>query len=151
MNNKGITVVEMVIVVLILILLAIISIWSTKATNTKAEAAVVYSELSAVYKGVLKIRGEYNAEIIEDYAPGEHYNGSFTDASGDVWYTIYGISDPNYSEKIMYNLGIDEIKRNYKVSFDDAEVEFLDGPVKINEYEVNSYDDMKTLMESGVI
>lgn len=151
MKNKGLTIVEMVVVVLILILLALIGIWSTKGTNTKAEATLIYSELSAMHKGVLKVRGEYNAEIIDNYTQGVHYHGQITDASGDVWYTIYGIDDPNYNETILYNLGIDEIKRNYKVDFDDAKVEFLDGPVKIDEYEVNSYEDMKTLMESGVI
>ena len=51
----------------------------------------------------------------------------------------------------MKNLGVDELKRNYKVNFKTAEVEFLDGEVTVGEYKINSYEDMKTLMESGAI
>lgn len=150
-NNKGITIVEMVVVVLILILLAIISVWSSKRTNVQAEATMIYSELNAMHKGVLKIRSEYNNEIIDAYTSGEHYNTQIVDSDNDVWYVIYGMGNDNYSEKIMNNLGIDEIKRDYKVNYDTAEVEFLNGPVKVDEYEINSYEDIKTLMESGVL
>ena len=151
MKNKGITIVEMVIVVMILILLAIIAIWSSKRTSSQAEAAMIYSELKAVYTGVIKVKQEYELEVFEDYKAGEHYNSKTTSPSGDVWYTIYGINDPRYDEDILDNLGVDELKRNYIVNYDTTEVEFLDGPVKIDEYEVNSYEDMKTLMESGVL
>lgn len=154
MKNKGITIVEMVIVVLILILLAIIALWSSKRTSVEAEAALIFSELKAVHTGIIKIKQEYELENFEDYTAGEHYNTELTDASDNViddWYVIYGIDDSRYNKKIMQNLGVDELKRNYAVNFNTSEVRFLDGPVKIYEYEVNSYDEMKRLMESGVI
>lgn len=154
MKNKGITIVEMVVVVIILILLAIIALWSSRKTSVEAEAALIFSELKAVHTGIIKIKQEYDLENFNDYIAGEHYNAKLTDSSDNIvedWYVIYGIDDSRYSEKVMENLGVDELKRNYAVNFNTAEVEFLDGPIKIYEYEVDSYDDMKTLMESGVI
>jgi len=151
MRNKGITIVEMVVVVLILILLAIIALWSSQRVSLESEATVIYAELKAVHTGVLKIQQEYNLEIIDGYTSGEHYTGLDIDAEGRRWYVIYGLDDPNYDEDIVENLGVDEIKRNYKVNFETGEVEFLDGPVTIGEYKINSYDDMVTLKESGVI
>lgn len=151
MKNKGITIIEMVVVVLILILLAIVALWSSQRVTLESEATVVYGEFKAVHTGVLKINQEYNLEIIEDYTAGEHYNSSYTDENGKTWYVIYGMNDTHYDEDIIKNLGIDEIKRNYKVNFETGEVEYLDGSVKIGEYEVDSYEDMQTLMESGAI
>ena len=154
MKNKGITLIEMVIVVIILVLISIIAIWSSKGTNLKAEASVYFSEMKAVYTGVLKIKQEYDLENFEEYISGEHYNTPLTDDSDNViqdWYVIYGMDDPRYSEEIMENYGINELKRNYKVNFNTTDVEFLDGPVRIGEYEIKSYDEMKTLRESGVI
>lgn len=154
MNKKGITLIEMVIVVIILIILAITALWSTKQITSKAEADMLLAELKAVYTGVLKIRQEYNLENFENYTQGEHYNDVLTDASDNVvddWYVIYGMDDVRYDKKIIRNLGVDELKRNYKVNFEEADVEFLDGPVTIDKYEINSYEDMKTLQESGVI
>jgi len=153
MHRRGVTIIEMVIVVLILIILAIIAIWSSRKPSIQAEASAVYSELKAVYTGVLKIKQEYELENFEDYTEGVHYNAKEIDSadSNKTWYIIYGIGDSRYNEKIMENLGVDELKRNYRVDFDTADVEFLDGPVKVDEYEIDSYDDIKTLMESGVI
>lgn len=153
MKNKGITMIEMVIVVIILILLAIIAIYTSRKPSLEAEAAVIYSEIKAVRTGVLKIQQEYNLGIC-DYTSGEHYNNVLRDETDTVvpnWYVIYGMDNPKYSEEVIENFGLDELKRNYKVNFETAEVEFLNGPVEIGEYEINSYEEMVTLMESGVI
>ena len=153
MKNKGITMIEMVIVVIILILLAIIAIYTSRKPSLEAEAAVIYSEIKAVRTGVLKIQQEYNLGIC-DYTSGEHYNSVLLDETDTVvpnWYVIYGMDNPKYSEEVLENFGLDELKRNYKVNFETAEVEFLNGPVELGEYEINSYEDMVTLMESGVI
>ena len=154
MKNKGVTLIEMVIVVIILILLAIIAIWSSTRTSTEAELALLHSEFKAVYTGLLKINQEYNLEIFDDYTSGEHYNSVLTDDSDNIvpdWYVIYGMNDVRYSEEIMDNFGIKELKRNYKVNFKTLEVELLDGPVTVDKYEIDSYDDVKSLEESGVI
>jgi len=154
MKNKGITMIEMVIVVIILILLAIIAIYTSRKPSLEAEAAVIYSEIKAVRTGVLKIQQEYNLGIC-DYTSGEHYSSLLIDETdSDVpkkWYVIYGMDNPKYSQEVLENFGLDELKRNYKVNFETAEVEFLNGPVEIGEYEIHSYDEMVTLMESGVI
>lgn len=153
MKNKGITMIEMVIVVIILILLAIIAIYTSKKPSLEAEAALVYSELKAVHTGVLKVQQEYNLGFHE-YTSGEHYSSLLLDESNVVvpnWYVIYGINNAKYDVNVLENLGIDELKRDYKVNYQTAEVEFLNGPVKVGEYEIKSYKDMVTLMESGVI
>ena len=66
MKNKGVTIIEMVIVVIILILLAIIAIWSSKQPTLEAEAALYFSELKAVYTGILKIKQEYLQALINE-------------------------------------------------------------------------------------
>lgn len=149
MKNKGITIIEMVIVVLILILLAIIALWSSQRVTLESEATVVYAELKAMYTGVLKIQQEYNLDIIDEYESGEHFN--VPDPSENGWYIIYGLNDDHYNKNVIENLGLDEIKRNYRVNFDTGEVEFLDGPVLVGEYKIDSYEDIVTLMESGAI
>lgn len=151
MKNKGITIIEMVVVVLILILLAIVALWSSQRVTLESEATIVYGEFKAVHTGVLKINQEYNLDIIEDYTVGEHFNSSYTDDNGKKWYVIYGMNDSHYDEDIIKNLGLDELKRNYKVNFETGEVEYLDGYVKVGEYEIDSYEDIQTLMESGAI
>ena len=150
MKNKGFTIVEMVIVVIILILLAVIAIRSSKRTSLQAEVASIQSEMNAVHTGVLKIQSEYNNGIIDAYTSGEHYNAIMTE-DGETWYVIYGMNHAGYSRDLIDNYGINELKKNYKVDFDTAKVEFLDGPVRIDEYEINSYEDLKILLESGVI
>lgn len=153
MKNKGITMIEMVVVVIILILLAIIAIYTSRKPSLEAEASVIYSEMKAVRTGVLKIRQEYDLGLHE-YTSGEHYNTVLLDGTDAVvpdWYVIYGMEDSRYSDEILENYGIDELKRNYKINFETAEVEFLNGPIELGEYEINSYEDMVTLMESGVI
>lgn len=149
-TNKGFTIVEMVVVVIILILLAIIAIRSSKRTSLQAELANIQTEMSAVRTGVLKIHSEYNNGTIDDYTSGEHYNAIMTE-SDNTWYVIYGMNNPEYSKEIMENYGLSELKKDYRVDFDTAEVEFLNGPVKIEEYEITSYEDLMTLIESGVI
>lgn len=155
MKRKGVTMIEMVIVVLILILLAIIAIWSSKKPSLKAEALVLYKELEGVYDGITQISIDYNASNIDDYTEGEDYNEKYKDASGNEvegWYVIYGLDMPElYNEEVIKNIGVSELKRSYKVNFNEREVEYLNGPVELGDYKINSYEEMETLIKSGVI
>lgn len=154
MSKKGVTVIEMVVVVVILILLAIMAIWSAQRPSAEAEAAVIYSELRSVYLGVSKIKSEYESMTIDEYTAGEQFCEEYKEDGEAVegWYVIYGLDDvTKYDENVLNNYGVAELKRSYKVNFDTGEVEFLNGPVKVGEYEVNSYDQIKQLMDSGVI
>ena len=143
---------------LILMLAIIVSLLTLTGCKEDENTIVVgatsapHAEILEAAKPLLEEKGyKLKIEVFEDYTAGEHYNSKTTNPSGDVWYTIYGMNDSRYDEDILDNLGVDELKRNYLVNYETGEVEFLDGPVKIDEYEINSYEDMKTLMESGVL
>jgi hypothetical protein len=165
MNKRGITIIELVIVVIILILLSILSIWIGMNSDVfnKAEAATAFSEMKAVYTGVIHIRDRYNIGTIDSYEKGRDYC-EVAKESGE--YYIYGLDASNlssinikdtsgnvmnlYNEEVVKNLGISELKRSYKVSFDKGTVELVN-PLVIGAYEVKSYEDMISIQESGVI
>ena len=108
--------------------------------------------MRAVYTGVAHTRDKYNAELIDDYTQGIDYCAKLY-ISGDStnWYLIYGLDmNTSYNESVVHNLGINELKRTYKVSFDDVKVELFE-PLTIGGYKITSYDDMITLQESGAI
>lgn len=151
MKKRGFTIIEMVVVVLILIIISIAAVWGSKPVNTKAELANVESELKAVRTGVIRINSDYNNGIIDEYTSGEHYNTTIVEDDGKAWYVIYGIGNSNCNEDILDNLGVSDLKRDYKVNYETLDVEFLNGPVTVGEYKINSYEDMQTLIESGVI
>lgn len=154
MKQKGLTMMELVVVVILLIVLAVIAIYASNRPNREAEAAVLFTEMKAVQEGILKIRTEIGlGDTGEDYQAGIHYNEVYQEGGSEVpgWYIIYGISDPQYNKTVLQNLGVQDLKHNYKVNFDTAEVELLDGPIAIGEYKIRTYQEMKNLMESGVI
>jgi len=159
-HNKGVTIIELVVVIIILVILAVIAIWSTANTVRKAEAASVFTEFKAVYNGAIQLQNFYNAETLEEYRIDHEYCNKFQE-DGKTWYIIYGLnhkddkiaSGDRYSDEVIKNWGVDELKRSYEVT--------LDGEIKIrlynNEYVtvggyiVRSYDDILTLQESGAV
>jgi len=125
----------------------------------KAEVATAFSEIKAVYTGVIHIRDRYNIGTIDNYEEGRDYCAKYTkDGDTKQYYLIYGLDVEgyasgerfNYNEAVIKNLGISELKRTYIVSFDDGYVELLQ-PLIIGAYEVRTYEDMINIQESGVI
>ena len=163
MSKKGITLVELVVVIIILILLSIIAIFNINKTMYMAEAMACKEEFTTLYKALTNLQTQYNVGLIE-YTSGEHFYSSYEN-SGDnnnTWYTIYGLNhytEAGYSEKIIENLGMDELKRSYEFRLhdnvsdvDDIKIKFIGNDyVEISGYKVRSYDDIVNLIESGAI
>ncbi|MBO5179419.1 MAG: hypothetical protein J6B87_03640 [Clostridia bacterium] len=145
MKNKGVSMIELVIVIILLIMIAAFAIFSTKTTNLQAEATLLYTEMKALKEGILAVQQDYNYGIIDEIKEGKHYNTT----SGD-WCVIYGINEPEYSPTIIENVNVDELKRTYLVKFETGEVK-LEEPATIGEYKIETYENIETVMESGAI
>lgn len=145
MKNKGVSMIELVIVIVLLIMIAAFAIFSTKTTNLQAEATLLYTEMKALREGIRIVYQDYSYGIIDEIEEGKYYN-----TMDNGWYVIYGINDPEYSPTIIENINVDELKRTYLVSFETGEIK-LEEPVKIGEYKIETYEDMETVMESGAI
>ena len=165
-NNKGITMIEIVVVIIILILLAVIAIWNTTASYVKAEGTNLLSEFKSIEEGAIMLETVYNTRDNFELVENEHYCKKYVvssgDNSGDVWYTIYGRdtvgenwynaqSDKSIFKTVINNWGLDDLKRSYEVKFGKKiEIRFAEGNyVELNNYKIYSYDDIKTLRESG--
>ena len=163
MSKKGITIVEIVVVIIILILLAVIAIFNTNRTMEMAQAMAYKEEFAALYSALTNLQTQYNLGFIE-YTSGENYYSSFVnhEDNDNTWYTIYGlnnVSEVGYSEKIIKNLGLDELKRSYEFRLrddynnkDDIQIKLLgDDYLDVKGYRIRTYDDILELMESGAI
>lgn len=144
-KNKGVSMIELVIVIVLLIMIAAFAISSTKTTNLQAEATMLYTEMKALHSGIRSINQEYTYGIIDTFEEGKHYN----EKDGD-WYVIYGINEPEYSPEIIENVNVDELKRTYLVKFETGEIK-LKEPTTIGEFKIQTYEDIETVMESGAI
>ena len=143
MKNKGVSMIELVIVIILLIMIAAFAIFSTKTTNL--QATLLYTEMKALYGGIRAVYQDYNYGIIDELEEGKHYN-----KKDGEWYVIYGISEPEYSPEIIENINVDELKRTYLVKFETGEIK-LEEPATIGEFKIQTYEDMETVMESGAI
>ena len=159
-NNKGVTIIELVVVIIILVILAVIAIWSTSNIVRKAEATAVFTEFKAVYNGAIQLQNYYNTETLDEYRIDHEYCNKFHE-DGKTWYVIYGLnheddkiaSGDRYSDQVINTWGLDELKRSYEVTL-DGEIHirlFNNEYVTVGGYIVRSYDDILTLQESGAI
>ena len=155
-NQKGVTLIELVIVIIILILLAVIAVWNTQNTISRAEAATIISEFKSVYEAASTMKDLYNSG--HDLFEGKDYCEKVTRSDGE-WYVVYGIQDyttdestNKYNEKVVKEfLGIDELKRSYefKISEDDTnssdvEVRYYGNRyVTVSGYDIKTYEDIQ--------
>ncbi len=163
-SNKGITMIEIVIVIIILILLAVIAIWNTWASYNKAEGTNVLGEFQSVESGAIMLKTFYDNDESFELRQFEHYCEKVVDDSGDTWYVIYGRDDDGVMwynnltdgeevyKTILDNWGLDNLNRSYEIKFDrrSVEIKFANNNyVEVNKFKVYSYEDIKTLLESG--
>lgn len=145
MKNKGVSMIELVIVIVILIMIATFAISSTQTTNLQAEATLLYTEMRALKAGVLSVKQDYDYGIIDTIDKDEYYN----DVEGD-WRIIYGIGELEYSEEIIKNLSLDELKRTYLVDYETGDVKLKES-VTIGDYKIETYEDIEKIIKSGAI
>ncbi|MBR6252545.1 MAG: prepilin-type N-terminal cleavage/methylation domain-containing protein [Clostridia bacterium] len=163
-NNKGITMIEVVIVIIILILLAVIAIWNTWSSYNKAEGTNLLNEFKSLEEGAVMLENIYNTNPDFELKEDEHYCTTVSgDVSGEVWYVLYGrdaIGNEWYSRKtdgqeifrtILSNWGINDLQRSYEIKLDDGiKIRYANGNyVLLNDFKVYTYDDIRSLRESG--
>lgn len=144
-KNKGVSMIELVIVIVILIMIAAFAISSTKTTNLQAEATLLYTEMRALKAGVLSVKQDYDYGIIDTIDKDKYYN----DVEGD-WCKIYGIGELEYSEEIIKNLSLDELKRTYLVNYETGDIKLKES-VTIGDYKIETYEDIEKIIKSGAI
>ena len=146
-KNKGVSMIELVIVIILLIMIAVFAVLSTNTTTLQAEATLIYTEMKSLKKGIQTVSQNYNYGIIDSIDEGVHYNVMSEDGE---WYVIYGVSEVEYSPQIIKKLGLEELKRTYLVKFETGEIQ-LEEPISLGEYKIKTYEDIDTIMESGAI
>lgn len=147
-SNKGVSIIELVIVMIILILIAGFAVYNGAESVEKAEATEIYIEISNMHKAVSgvivqKDMEEGDAEWLKSY---------YDKDLGNNWYEIYGqgMSGEYLSSNVRKNLKMDTIKRNYIVNYDTGEV-MLSSPVSLFGSSVRTYDSIRALVESSKI
>lgn len=139
-ENRGISLIELVIVMIIMILIISFAVYSGIDSINKSEATELYEEMNSMVSAVNGIMikkelGEYDDAWLADYYDEDLLNG---------WYLIKESSGT--SEK----LGVETLKRNYLVNFETGEV-ILETPVVVLETEVQTYESIRRLVESDKI
>lgn len=139
-ENRGISLIELVIVMIIMILIISFAVYSGIDSIGKAEATELYEEMNSMVSAVNGVMtrkeiGDYDDAWLADYYDEDLLNG---------WYLIQ--KNSGTSEK----LGVEALKRNYLVNFETGEV-ILETSVVVLETEVQTYESIRHLVESDKI
>ncbi|MBQ9314697.1 MAG: hypothetical protein IJ220_06900 [Clostridia bacterium] len=150
-KNKGISMIELVIVIIIMILIASFAIFSGINSIQKAEATELYAEMSNLMKAVNGVMVQRELERGgSDWIVKNGYCES-GDNGTNGWFTVYGVGDSHYEESnLRKKLDMDTIKRNYMVNYDTGEV-VLSTPIEIFGNSIRTYDSLRALVESDKI
>lgn len=139
-ENRGISLIELVIVMIIMILIISFAVYSGIDSIGKAEATELYEEMNSMVSAVngvmiKKELGEYDDAWLESYYDVDIGNG---------WYLLKSGSSK------AENLGIDILKRNYLVNFESGEI-MLENPATVLDTKVQTYESVRRLVESDKI
>lgn len=144
-NNKGISMIELVIVIIIMIMIASFAIYNGTNSTEKAEATQIYTEITNVMKAVNGVMLQKELES----GDGEWLKDYYDKEIGNGWYEIYGMNDSGYeASNVRKKLSLDEIKRNYMVNYETGEV-MLSKTTEILNSSVRTYDSIRALVQSN--
>lgn len=148
-SNKGISMVELVIVIIIMILIAGFATFGGKSSLEKAEATEVYGEITNVKKAVNGVIAQMELEDGDTDWLNGYYDRVVNKDEG--WYEIYGINQDGYQNSLVRDkLNLDSIKRNYMVNYETGEV-MLSEATTILGRNVRTYESIRAIMESDKI
>lgn len=145
-SNKGITIVELIIVMIIMIMLVAFSVYSGVNYVQKAEATNLYEEMHSMKLAIGSINmemsmGDYDeAWLVSNYTNGE---------VGEGWYKVLATEEAN-GDDLSSKYGVDIIRRNYLVNFKEEEL-ILENAVEVLGTSVRTYDSVRILVESNKI
>ena len=145
-SNKGISLVELVIVMTIMILLVSFTVFKGIDSINKSEATELYEEMTAIKNAVggimtQKIVGEYDDEWLKSY---------YNEDVGNGWYEIKSTKEAGASGDLAEKYEVDTIRRNYLVNFETGEVT-LSKSIEILGTSVRTYESIRALVESNKI
>ena len=146
-NNKGVSVVELVIVLIIMILLISFAVYSGSGSIEKAEATELYEEINSMHvavNGIMmqKIMGDYDDAWLSNYYNKDLSNG---------WYEVIATNELTAGEvDLSDKYEMDYIRRTYWINFETGEV-MLAKPIEVLGVEVRSYQSIRNLVESDKI
>ena len=145
-SNKGISLVELVIVMTIMILLVSFTVFKGIDSINKSEATELYEEMTAIKNAVggimtQKIVGEYDDEWLKSY---------YNEDVGNGWYEIKSTKEAGASGDLAEKYEVDTIRRNYLVNFETGEVT-LSKSIEILGTSVRTYESVRALVESNKI
>jgi prepilin-type N-terminal cleavage/methylation domain-containing protein len=169
-KEKGVSMIELVVVMIILVMIAAFAISSGLDTVDQAKITEVYAEMRSIEESIngintLKVtnadpdtfdlspyhNGVLTAENINAYTDEELPSVIKTGmiASGNTYYSLIGIvSEESYNDAVGKALGIGNIKRNYIISFDSSEV-ILIGGAQTSGGRVYTLDQVEEYIENG--
>lgn len=145
-NNKGISLVELVIVMVIMVLLVSFTVFKGIDSISKSEATELYEEMTALktaLSGIMtkKFIGEYDDEWLKDY---------YNEDVGNGWYEIKSTKEAGVNGDLATKYEVDSIRRSYLVNFETGEIT-LSKPVEIMGTSLRSYESVRALVESNRI
>ena len=179
MPQKGVTLIQLVVLIIVLLIIVSFAIFSVdnitdesiiareheslkevkigvdQTLNLEAEATMLKTEMNNVKKALILVYQKYETQMIDEIEgqEGVLYNEPLKDNSGTIvedWYVIYGMDSNKYSEEVIENLSLDELKKTYEVNFETKDVRLKDS-VTIGEYSIKTYEDIETVLESGAL
>lgn len=146
-NNKGVSIVELVIVLIIMILLISFAVYSGSGSIEKAEATELYEEINTMHvavNGIMtqKLLGDYDDAWLSNY-----YNEDL----GNGWVVVKATNELNASETDLSDkYEMEYIRRTYLINFETGEV-MLSRAIEILGTEVRTYNSIRNLVESDKI
>ena len=172
-NQKGVTMIELVIVIIIILLITTFSVYTGKEAADQATATEVYTEINSMRAAVnsISIKKELDSDFV--LVEGEHYDKKVNDIAGletiDAFETKYGISVENEWEygnlyliygmdeldeynasEVRKNYGLDSIKHTYLVNFETGKVDLLES-INLADRNVRTFEQIRALVDDGAI
>lgn len=171
-NQKGVTMIELVIVLVILLLLTTFAVYTGTESTNQALVTEVYTEINSMRSATnsIKIKKELNSNFIME--EGIHFDKKLSDVMTkdelknnynididegfDKLYLIYGMDEYGMSgdkynnSDVRKNYGLDSIKHTYLVNFETGKVELLKSLILDNK-EIRTYEQIRALVDDGEI
>lgn len=169
-SNRGVSVIELVLVIIILVIIATFSIFSGKNTVNQTTATEIYTEINSMRDIVSGIN--IKKFLDENFAlkPGEQYDVKVSELniaeedfekeyeinikSGDYekLYLIYGMDNQEKytTSKVRDVYGLDSIKHTYLVNFEEGTVVLLES-ITIDKKKVRTYEQIRALLDNGEV
>ena len=147
-NNRGISIIELIVVMIIMIMLVAFSVYSGINYVQKSEATNLYEEMHSMKIAIGNINMEKSMGDHDDTWLIANYTNEDV---GNGWYKVIATEELAVGEKdLSNNYGLDTIRRTYLVNFKEEDL-ILENPVEVLGTSIRTYDSIRTLVESNKI